>query len=107
MADTKNASKEAKTGEKVKLSIRQIKADLDSGVDRKGIRLKYGLNSQGIKQLFQHPELKGLKVKAAPNFVLVDDNGNSLGTSEAKTGDMEASATKLAGAPTEEAKGTW
>lgn len=68
MTDTKKVPVE-----KVKLTVSQILADLDAGLDRKQIRAKYNLNAQGIKQLFQHEKLKGRKVKAPANFDLVDD----------------------------------
>lgn len=56
--------------EKVKLTIAQIKADLDAGLERYSkdpnemtIAKKYGLNRANVTALFNRPELKGLKTK--------------------------------------------
>lgn len=105
MADTKTASKEAKTGEKVKLTIAQIKADLANGIDRKGIRARYQLNAQGIKQLFQDPRLKGLKVKPAPNFELVEEEEDGADASTNTASSTAKVAPEAAKAEAE--KGTW
>lgn len=59
--------------EKVKLTISQVLNDLDSGLDRKAIKAKYGLTTTDVARLFQHDKLKGRRVKPAPNFELEDD----------------------------------
>lgn len=61
--------------EKVKLTVSGIIADLEAGIDRRGIAAKYGLNFAQVKEVFQHPKLKGKKVHKAPGeaFDLVDD----------------------------------
>lgn len=73
---------------KVELTISQIKEDLKNGIDRDGIKEKYGLRRVDVVRLFQNEELKGLKVhrprpatsksKATIGFILKDDNGNDI-----------------------------
>lgn len=98
---------EVKT-EKVHLTVSQIQADLANGLDRAAIAEKYNLTKGGVKQLFSHPKLKGMKVKPAPNFVLEDDtadkpaktsNGASTSTEEAVSVETQAASAK--------AKGVW
>lgn len=58
------------------LTTSQILNDLDNGLDRKAIAIKYGLNMTEIKVLFEHPALKGKRPKRAlkkVSFTLVDD----------------------------------
>lgn len=52
-----------------------IIADLDNGVDRNGIRDKYSLQAWEVKQMFEHPALKGKKAKKIRklSFTFVDD----------------------------------
>jgi hypothetical protein len=73
---------------KVELTISQIKEDLKNGIDRDGIKEKYGLRRVDVVRLFQNNELKGLKVhrprpatsksKATIGFILKDDSGNDI-----------------------------
>ena len=60
--------------EKVQISIAQVLADLENGIDRKQMQDKYGLSRADIIRLFRLPELKGKKVKreVEPGFVIVD-----------------------------------
>lgn len=72
--EEKASKKETKpVGKKITLSVSNIKADLKAGLDRQAIGEKYGLLPFEVKQLFQNPALKGLKVKKAVSFELVDD----------------------------------
>lgn len=61
--------------EKKKLSILGIQNDLKEGLDRKAIAEKYGLKQSQVAELFQHPKLKGLKVKKPllEGIELIDD----------------------------------
>jgi hypothetical protein len=59
--------------EKVKLTVSMILEDLNNGIDRKGIREKYGLSATDVNRLFQHEKLKGARVRTAPAFELEDD----------------------------------
>lgn len=92
---------------KVELTIGQIKEDLKNGIDRNGIKEKYGLRRVDVMRLFQNKELKGLKVhrprpassksKATIGFVLKDDSGNDITSTvfpAAKTSTDEAASTE-------------
>jgi hypothetical protein len=49
--------------------------DLENGIDRTGIREKYNLQAWEVKQMFEHPTLKGKKAKKVKklSFEFVDD----------------------------------
>ena len=49
--------------------------DLDNGIDRDGIRLKYNLEKWEVAEMFKHPTLKGKKVKKTKklSFQFLDD----------------------------------
>ena len=60
------------------ITVSGIISDLDNGIDRDGIAKKYGLTKTEVKTMFQHPALKGKRVKKKPQvkelrFKLVDD----------------------------------
>lgn len=72
--------------EKVKVSLRAVTAGISSGVTRcigdagynaelGSIQEMYSLNKTQVKELFRHPQLKGLRVRVAvePAFEIVDD----------------------------------
>ena len=70
------------------ITISMILEDLDNGIDRKGIQTKYGLQAWEVKQMFEHPKLKGKKPrkvrKLSFDFVddTVDPNQTSIPTFE-------------------------
>ena len=72
------------SAEKKKITVTQVLADLANGIDRKGIREKYGLKQAELELLFQHPKLKNRKVKKAfvPSFELVDDTDEGADQAE-------------------------
>jgi|21_taG_2_1085346.scaffolds.fasta_scaffold00052_10 hypothetical protein len=45
------------------LTVSQIIMDLGNGIDRAGIRKKYGLTAAELKMIFSHPKLHKLRVK--------------------------------------------
>ena len=45
------------------LTVSQIIIDLGNGIDRAGIRKKYGLTVAELKMIFSHPKLSKLRVK--------------------------------------------
>jgi len=45
------------------LTVSQIIMDLGNGIDRAGIRKKYGLTAAELKMVFSHPKLTKLRVK--------------------------------------------
>src|SRR6478609_7061646 len=58
---------------KIKLTASQIIKDLESGLDRKAIRAKYGLSATDAKRLFNEEPLRRVRVKAPPAFDFEDD----------------------------------
>tara|TARA_Y100000385_G_scaffold115679_1_gene120348 strand:+ start:5104 stop:5451 length:348 start_codon:yes stop_codon:yes gene_type:complete len=57
------------------ITISMILEDLDNGVDRNAIKEKYNLQAWEVKQMFEHPALKGKKAKKVRklSFNFVDD----------------------------------
>jgi hypothetical protein len=57
------------------ITTSMIIADLENGIDRKGIQTKYSLETWEIAEMFKHPVLKGKKVKKKRklSFNFVDD----------------------------------
>ena len=57
------------------ITTSMILEDLDSGIDRTGIKTKYNLEAWEVKQMFDHPVLKGKKAKRVKrlSFSFVDD----------------------------------
>jgi hypothetical protein len=57
------------------ITVSMILEDLDNGIDRNGIKDKYGLQNWEVKQMFEHPALKGKKAKKVRklSFNFVDD----------------------------------
>ena len=45
------------------ITISMILEDLGNGIDRNGIKDKYSLEAWEVKQMFEHPNLKGKKAK--------------------------------------------
>ena len=46
-----------------RITTTKILNDLENGIDRKGIQTKYNLQTWEVKQMFEHPTLKGKKPK--------------------------------------------
>ena len=57
------------------ITVTMILEDLDNGIDRNGIKDKYSLQSWEVKQMFEHPTLKGKKARKVRklSFNFVDD----------------------------------
>jgi len=57
------------------ISTTQILADLENGIDRKGIQEKYNLETWMVAEIFKHPKLKGKKAKKVRKlpFEFIDD----------------------------------
>jgi hypothetical protein len=55
----------APTPTRKQITTAEVKELLDQGFTREEIGEKFGLNKKETKHLFQHPELKGKKVKSA------------------------------------------
>ena len=45
------------------ITTTMIVEDLENGIDREGIRLKYNLEKWEVAEVFKHPSLKGKKVR--------------------------------------------
>jgi len=63
-----------------KITTTMIIADLENGINRDGIKSKYGLETWEVTQMFQHPTLKGKKAKKVRklSFEFVDDTENAV-----------------------------
>jgi hypothetical protein len=60
--------------EKIQITISSVLNDLANSMSREEIRDKYALTNAQLKQLFQHPQLKGRKTKQVNVlFEIVDD----------------------------------
>ena len=57
------------------ITTSMILEDLENGIDRTGIKAKYDLEAWEVKQMFDHPVLKGKKAKRVKklSFTFVDD----------------------------------
>jgi hypothetical protein len=57
------------------ITTSMILEDLDNGIDRNGIKAKYNMEAWEVKQVFDHPVLKGKKAKRVKrlSFSFVDD----------------------------------
>ncbi len=57
------------------ITTSMILEDLENGIDRTGIKTKYNLEAWEVKQMFDHPVLKGKKAKRVKklSFNFVDD----------------------------------
>lgn len=57
------------------LTVSQIVMDLGNGIDRTGIRKKYGLTTAELQMVFAHPKLSKLRVKKHQviRIQLIDD----------------------------------
>lgn len=66
-------SPKGKTPEVISTSM--ILEDLENGIDRNGIKEKYNLQAWEVKQMFEHPVLKGKKARKVKkmSFTFVDD----------------------------------
>ena len=71
--DNNQAQESNTTPETITTSM--IIADLENGIDRTGIKSKYSLETWEVKQMFDHPRLKGKKAKKVRrlSFSFVDD----------------------------------
>tara|TARA_R100000544_G_C2197097_1_gene44755 strand:- start:11 stop:388 length:378 start_codon:yes stop_codon:yes gene_type:complete len=75
-AQTQNSGETTqKTETPQTITISMILADLDNGIDRNSIKDKYSLETWEVKQMFEHPNLKGKKAKKKRklSFNFVDD----------------------------------
>lgn len=61
--------------EKPVITSSAILADLESGLTREEIRVKYDLNGVQLKKIFQSPSLKNKKTikEKGSNFIFIDD----------------------------------
>jgi hypothetical protein len=75
--ENNNRMQEDTTPETITTSM--ILEDLESGIDRNGIKTKYNLETWEVKQMFDHPILKGKKAKRVKklSFNFVDDTVNT------------------------------
>ena len=57
------------------ITVSMILEDLENGIDRNAIKEKYSLQAWEVKQMFEHPALKGKKAKKVRklSFNFIDD----------------------------------
>lgn len=82
--------------EKKVIKISVIVAQMNEGVTREEIGVEYGLTPTETKAMFQHPALKGIRVKKRIDlpFVLEDDTAEIAATpSEVPTAPENVNAT--------------
>ena len=96
---------EVQAQEKQQISIRSLMEDLSNGItrcegdtgydpQRGSIQEKYGLSKTDVKKIFQHPKLKGLKVRVPQeeSFELIDDVDEKETITTARFGERSASS---------------
>ena len=96
---------ETQAQEKKKISIRSLIEDLGNGVtrcegdtgydpQRGSIQEKYDLSKTDVKKIFQHPKLKGLKVRIPQeeSFELIDDVDEEEIITSARFGERSVSS---------------
>ena len=93
--------------EKIKLTRAQILKDMKGdptatppvpGLDRKGLKAKYGLSHTDMAALIKAAGIKNLKVKKEPGFILVDEDGDANvadGTVEGSTNGATVAAPQV------------
>jgi hypothetical protein len=64
------------------ITVSMILEDLENGIDRNAIKEKYNLQAWEVKQMFEHPSLKGKKAKKVRklSFNFVDDTALEVKT---------------------------
>jgi len=58
------------------IRISEVLALLNQGKDRKEIAKVFDISAIDCKKLFQHPALKGKRVRKQPDFNIIDDVSN-------------------------------
>ena len=74
-----------------KITTTQIIEDLENGINRDGIKEKYGLETWMVTQMFQHPTLKGRKAKKVRvlPFEFVDDSAAQVDPNQTTIKEVE------------------
>ena len=75
MVEMRNNPQQEKGTTPATITVSMILEDLDNGIDRTGIKVKYDLQAWEVKQMFDHPSLKGKKAKRVKklSFNFIDD----------------------------------
>tara|TARA_R100001082_G_scaffold26388_1_gene13136 strand:- start:5042 stop:5470 length:429 start_codon:yes stop_codon:yes gene_type:complete len=89
------------------ITTTMILEDLNSGVDRNGIKDKYDLETWEVTQMFQHPALKGKKAKKIRklSFNFVDDTPQEVTFEEAIAAESNPNQLDLEDAIADELQG--
>ena len=74
-ARTQNPGEATQSETPQTITVSMVLEDLENGVDRNGIKEKYNLQAWEVKQMFEHPSLKGKKAKKVRklSFNFIDD----------------------------------
>lgn len=75
MVEMRNNPQQEKGTTPATITVSMVLEDLENGIDRTGIKVKYDLQSWEVKQMFDHPTLKGKKAKRVKklSFNFIDD----------------------------------
>tara|TARA_R100000900_G_scaffold114922_1_gene89817 strand:+ start:242 stop:673 length:432 start_codon:yes stop_codon:yes gene_type:complete len=75
MVEMRNNPQQEKGTTPATITVSMVLEDLDNGIDRTGIKVKYDLQAWEVKQMFDHPSLKGKKAKRVKklSFNFIDD----------------------------------
>lgn len=68
--------------EKKVITVQEVLSMLENGKSREEIREHFELNKTELKQLFEHPKLKGKKTKKAPSFIVIDEDDTTIESEE-------------------------
>jgi len=71
------------------ITTSMIIEDLENGIDRPGIKEKYGLENWEVTQMFKHPALKGKKARKVKkmSFNFVDDTTETVDPNQTRIPD--------------------
>jgi|TARA_R100001443_G_scaffold104188_1_gene112765 hypothetical protein len=75
MVEMRNNPQQEKGTTPATITVSMVLEDLENGIDRTGIKVKYDLQAWEVKQMFDHPSLKGKKAKRVKklSFNFIDD----------------------------------
>ena len=74
-ANVPGEATQTNVGDPQTITVSMILEDLENGIDRNAIKEKYSLQAWEVKQMFEHPALKGKKAKKVRklSFNFIDD----------------------------------
>jgi hypothetical protein len=64
--------------EKKQIKVTEILTDLENGLTRKEIKVKYNLTFKEMQEVFKHEKLRFKKTRQKPNIEVIDDTEESV-----------------------------